>query len=250
MRRTRRESVHCKGRRGPPTRGLCALGFNLCDHERNAFEHCRGAAIAVDRSALGRPGDRLRRLVPAAVGPCLPRAVQHRQSVGRDVLHAGAGRELPALHGDGLPGLWPRRHGPAPAVHGVGHAGSDRARRPRAPPGLADSVPVHPLRVLEPVALHRAELRLAADVCQAWRPRSDRHHATQPAYRLRGVLRHAARRLQRRRRLRSAGAVTGIAIRDHPQHRCDRPVRSSPSPAGRRSLRSRADRRGGRSSRR
>ena len=76
-------------------------------------------------------------------------------------------------------------------------AGADRARRRRARLVPAGAVALHRLRDVEPVALHRPELRRADDVPAPRRRRRVGRGAAAPAPRLRRLVRHAAGGVQR-----------------------------------------------------
>ena len=145
--------------------------------------------------------------------------------MGKRVLRAGPDLELPALHGHGVSRLRAQRSRRPPPLHRLGHGRPRRARRACACRGHAPATVVHCIHRVEPMALHRTELWLAGDVPQA---RGSGHHADRTAVsprRVRRVVPDAARRLQRRRLVRSARPVAGAASRNHPggwRHRAPR----------------------------
>ena len=176
---------------------------------------------SLDRPAVGRPRCRLRRLVVAAPRRVLRAVTRQRSRMGRGVLCAGAPRQLPALHGHGVSRLRGRRSHHASSLHRSRHAGTGHSRRARPPRAAPAAGALHRLRDVEPVALHRAELRPADDVRAAGRTRGVAGAGAAVEARVRGIVRHAARRLQRGAVVGSDGAVVGAAAGRDPDRGLD-----------------------------
>ena len=116
--------------------------------------------------------------------------------------------QLPALHGDDLSRLpHPRGIREIQAGHPARHSADGPDGRAAAHLPLAASVGFHALYLLEPLALHRPELRLADDVRAARRREHDAERAPLDSHRIHCGLPDAARQFRNRRLGRSARSV-------------------------------------------
>src|ERR1700727_1554747 len=131
----------------------------------------------------------LRSLVGAATTDFLFLAGLERPNLVDCVLRAGVVLQLPALHGDDLSRLPPRRRFRKISDFYRPHYGVDGAHAIAvaflAGPSALD---FHYLFDVEPVALQRTKLRHLHDVCAASRCRSDQGGAASFVWRLRRVV--------------------------------------------------------------
>ncbi len=183
----------------------------------------RTSSIPVDRASVDRPPRRLRRLVGAPAPHRLSPRRLADPALGRRLLRAGAGVQLPPLHGDDPPRLRAARGSGGvsplyPLRHGRDCGGCGRGARLA---GTA-AMDVHGVCHVESLALRGTELWSVDDVPPARRRRCFPARAAVAADRVCRLVRAPAGRLQSGSAAGAHRAVVGTARvgRDgHPNRR-------------------------------